>query len=600
MAIIKKLANRLKSLTSRGVIENDLKRLNMIKAGLGDQAVSYVRHGDNETVLSSLSTLGDNGVLNACYNYVPYQDTFSPARCRFIAASTEKSPHLVCRYIEVLNAVTENIPDHAMGSKQVPDKLRIFFTELFNGDVELGPTNSNRKQCHLSLSPEEAFKYCEAFDASAVDFFDVLYQKNNHYYRFDTSQYRQHFALKDTIVANAEAALEAGRRISAQGKKDLIDDIVSWNLVESPEFLQYLLDQAGQSAKEPRKAALNALKQVSPSIIEPLAINKLQKGTVAVRAGMVELLTSLGTESALEAMVSHKANEKTARIIAAIDNAVLAKASNEAVVGSDDANSYVAINNEKIIIPDMQPLATGEYPEFGSEDRQQLRNLFEKENEKIRQQNEEAKKQQFKYKRDLHKLGVIDELLDFFSGKLQVKDTQKRRQIAYLINYGPASAWAKEAFYRLPQDKAVALCVQLGGARGVFHGYSDGVYVGYLRDYLNSDGADFRHLEALEIELKLAYEQGSWGKRIEKQVQPGDLGRTYLAYYYGFEGQADEVLGNSLWPYVASHLDILDEAFGLASKRPDNEYNISRALELLAVLPEAPMRYLGPLLEMAN
>ena len=116
--------------------------------------------------------------------------------------------------------------------------------------------------------------------------------------------------MKDTIIANAEAALEAGRRISAHGKKDLIDDIVSWNLIDSPEFLQYLLDQAGQSAKEPRKAALNALKQISPSIIEPLAINKLQKGTVAVRAGMVELLTSLGSESALEAMVSHKANEK--------------------------------------------------------------------------------------------------------------------------------------------------------------------------------------------------------------------------------------------------------------------------------------------------
>ena len=80
MAIIKNLANRLKSLTSRGVIENDLKRLNQIKAGLGDHAVSYVRNGDNETVLSSLSTLGDNGLLKACYNYVPYQDKFSPAR----------------------------------------------------------------------------------------------------------------------------------------------------------------------------------------------------------------------------------------------------------------------------------------------------------------------------------------------------------------------------------------------------------------------------------------------------------------------------------------------------------------------------------------
>jgi hypothetical protein len=54
-----------------------------------------------------------------------------------------------------------------------------------------------------------------------------------------------------------------------------------------------------------------------------------------------------------------------------------------------------------------------------------------------------------------------------------------------------------------------------------------------------------------------------------------------------------------LWPTVAGHLDLLDQALGLASAPPGAAYSVTRALELLATLPAPPRRYLALLLDRA-
>src|SRR5262245_52308264 len=97
------------------VVSDDLKRLNSVKAGLGDQAAAYVRSGDYETVLSTLSVNCQTNPLEVCKQYV---QTNSPtmARRALLARGHPYPLDLAQRYADVLSAAGASQLEFAPGT----------------------------------------------------------------------------------------------------------------------------------------------------------------------------------------------------------------------------------------------------------------------------------------------------------------------------------------------------------------------------------------------------------------------------------------------------------------------------------------------------
>ena len=105
----------------------------------------------------------------------------------------------------------------------------------------------------------------------------------------------------------------------ARGFREVADRL---GVCRSEPFLSYLFEAAGDGSKTVREVAVSGLRAAPATLVEPQAIEWLAKGKVSVRAAMVDVLHGLKTERATEALTAHAKTEKTARIKAAINNAL--------------------------------------------------------------------------------------------------------------------------------------------------------------------------------------------------------------------------------------------------------------------------------------
>src|SRR5262249_18072849 len=161
---------------------NDLKRLNEVKAGLGDQAVNYVRTGADATVLSSLSVLCKANELEVCKTYL---NDKSPVRARreLFARAEPYDLDLMQRYGEVVSAAASAAVVTVVGTDAAPKTLRVFFTEAFLGLPD-NPNSWPRKAKPLygkGLTVERALDMARRLGGNLVDFFDVVYGRGGPY-----------------------------------------------------------------------------------------------------------------------------------------------------------------------------------------------------------------------------------------------------------------------------------------------------------------------------------------------------------------------------------------------------------------------------------
>src|SRR5215813_4178656 len=108
------------------VISNDLKRLNQLKAGLGDQAINYVRTGADATVLSSLSVLCKGNEIEVCKTYLNHGSPTRP-RWELFARGQPYDLELMQRYAEVVSAVASATTVKTVGTDAAPMAVRVFF-----------------------------------------------------------------------------------------------------------------------------------------------------------------------------------------------------------------------------------------------------------------------------------------------------------------------------------------------------------------------------------------------------------------------------------------------------------------------------------------
>ena len=584
------------------VVSDDLKRLNAVKTGLGDQASAYVRTGEHEAVLSTLSVHCQANPLEICKHYVQ-DNSPTTARRRLLARGHPYPLDLAQRYADVLAAAGGSALESAPGTRAVPQRARMFFGEAFLGL----PAKTNvwpRKAAPLhgkGLILDTALQMVRRLDADVTDFFDVLYAGGTNYAGNGGRMYREVVELAPLAKAQPGAVIAAASRMPATARAELIHDLIEWGLSQSTAFAEFLVTQAGDASKAAREAAVSALASVNAETLEPLAVGLLQKGGVEQRAGMVELLARLRTPSALDALRAHRETERVARIVASIDTVLtVVEHADTPKTDEDDARVYTAIDGRRIEVPPLKPLADDAAAIFGSADREVLRAAIAEANERARKQNEENARRGYKYKVPMQSESMADRAVTMLNARPRDYRTKATEEKQFL-SWGPGVNWARSALTRLPDARAIAWAANLcGGSQNVLGRYAHGPGADRVRDFLHGPNGDVRHFEAMDIDAGAEFQYGNWQDRKTRRMEKGDFLRNAVqdSYAYGL-AQFDQFPKDAAWPYLAENLGVFDEALGV---KPQGPVKLDRAaaIGLLALLPATPARYFAPLLEAAT
>ncbi len=588
------------------IVKSDMSRLNEIRKGLGGQAAHYVLTGEDEMVLSTISTLSasKNNPLGVAVTYFsPGADKIIRGRRRLFISLKPYDLDLVARYGRVLEAVGTSQNMYLLGSDTVPLSYRIIMAEIVIEARQLiSRTGKKEGETHaVRVTPDDLLQLAETLGGGRSDLFDVLFWQGNTWQRLDTNAFRSLIDLKSVAQTDPQMVLQGVKPLPAKGRIEFIEQLRKWELGQTEPFLAFLMDQAGDSAKGVREAALNVLKTVPANQIESLVGERLSKGTTAVREGMVQLLVSLGTESADATLQDHLKTEKTARIKAVIETAMASRSvvAQDAKEGGDDLTGYTALDGSWVEIPRQKPLPEPAPIQISAAERKELEDLVKAENDRINKYNQENKGKKYFYKQQLLPKDLVQNAIHTLETPWDQLNKEKARTALHLLQY-KAVEWTKKILPRLSDDHIAAMTILSAyHISALVNPYHQTFFAARTMEWLNGPDGDFRWLDEIGVKVGKHIQFGSWQNRMNRKMVKGDLLRDMIPSdgYWGVS--PDDLPVRALWPYMAENLDVFDQAFGLVSS---DDIKISRpaAIRYLMAMPKAPMRYFAPLLEVAT
>ncbi|SMX27349.1 hypothetical protein TRP8649_01453 [Pelagimonas phthalicica] len=576
----------------------DLQRLDSIQKGLANKALTYVCKGTEGSVLSTLANVDAASALGLENNY---SDEPGDRARRLYLAREAKDASLLARYGEVLAAAMGGEKDYLVGSKHVPLSLRVLFTKAGMGLVASTRTWPRKfidaKSC--VLAPEFCLTICNACGGSAADLFDILYNDEGRWgISEDIRGLTDIFDFAPTARSHVSDLLIAGRRMGASGRVALIKQLRDWNMLTLPEVNAYLVDMLADGAKSVRQEAIQAMMTLPEDQTLAIAKDKLATGNVSLRGAIVELLTGLRSDTGFALLRDHLKTEKTARIKAAIESALSVKEVTEADDTVDfDGTSYLALDGSRVDIPPRRPLSKEPNVQFGAEDQKILEQIIAKENQEIDQRNA-VRKAKMRNVVPRLKTSFAKQVLKVLNGPVEDIAKGDHTSLWRFLNYTARDTWTVDALTRMSQDRALRFAASARRDFDVaFHLHEWGAMQSYLVRYVTGSDADYRNLEALNVEMG-EIDIGPWSNRKTRKAEPGDLLRAEIGREWA-DYDVMDLNREAIWPFLAESFDVFDEAFGL---RPAGEPvpRKIRAIAFLRLLPKTPQRYYGPLLEIAT
>ncbi|UWQ12323.1 DUF4132 domain-containing protein [Aliiroseovarius crassostreae] len=579
-------------------ISKDLQRLHAVERGLGDKAIAYVLKDKGGSVLSTLANVDASKILGLHSNYS--DEPGDKARRRFLARQAQDAS-VLARYGEVLAAASGGAKDYLAGSKHAPLPLRILFTKAGLGLVKV--TNSwPRKMIDATLcvlTPEFCVEICEAAGGSAEDLFDILYNDDGRWRSSDDiRRLTEVFDFAPLARRHQQDLLAAGRRMGAGGKVLLIAQMRKWEMFSDPEARAFLVDMSADSAKSVRHEAVQAMMTLPQDHILPIAKDKLDTGAATIRAAMVDLLAGLRSDAGFALLRDHLKSEKTARIKAAIESALTVEEVSQADEEDEgDRTSYLALDGSRVEIPPLTPLSKEPDVTFGAEDEKKLLDIITKENIEIDRRNE-ARKGKYNFVEPRLKPAMAAQIVKLFNNTGADLDRKGHTKLWQFLNFTARDKWTLDALSRMSPDRALRFFTATErDFYAAFHLNEWGAVQSGLVRYVNSEEADYRNLETLNVEMG-RIQSGPWNNRKTRKAVPGDLIRGELGHEWGNYDVMD-LNRDALWPLLAESFDVFDEAFGLRAAGEPAPRKL-RAIQFLQLLPKTPQRYYGPLLEVAT
>lgn len=359
-----------------------------------------------------------------------------------------------------------------------------------------------------------------------------------------------------------------------------------------PEIEALLLSMLTKSFdKNDRETATSAIARLAPDQLMALLKRELPRADVDTRHRLVQAAGRAGTPEVLALLAERGRVEKAAKVRAAIEMILGSDAVDpEDAAGADRDAGYAAIDGRFITLPERLDLGAGYDRDSTDAVRAEFLQLVArfKEHERERFGDDTAK----------HPNRAKSPLIDPSSDMIEATFSTMTEGTAFPTDisthlleairlYPMGGDWLRGMVDRLPTHGVLKVLGasdikdDVSGLLGMSRPYFDDerMAVDLLRGFVEQGRLDLRdigttkHLRTLLTTMRYRYDRTSPVAALA--ALPAD----------------------AVWPWLAEEMDFLDEAIGL--KPAQSPVPLDRTLEVMALLPVLPQRYLAKMLEIA-
>lgn len=539
-------------------------RLAKVRSGLDRQVADYVAEGEASSVLSTLSGRDVQAAWQQRSRSYPPRDESG-----LFAAGADWQPAQMRRLGEVLALLEPITYDWGyFGTGKSPDWLRHVVTQW------LGHGRKGQSLDVLAaIAAEEQL--------GALPVLDILFCRGAGTYGVNNSVER--FAgVAAWLESNRDAAIAALPDLGADERAEGAAAIGRLGLAAS--YIDALIDLAIGTSKKARATAKQALTGVDGPLLRERLAARYAGTPPAGRVELVELAATALDDRGAELLAGWKAEERTARVLSAIERmtgalAPLAEEVTPAV--ADGAAGYTAIDGSFVATPARAPTpeATPIPPALFA----LLDPAAAAFNAQLVAAKADAAREKWHWSRRFNPIGnaQYDLLRKLAESSYQIGN-QQTTALGW-IQFHESRHPGITAFF---DDPRLTLWHSVRFALASTNGYFSAIFGDWAGPPGNAlarriaEGADLRVVIDLWI-------------RFGGRDPIGDhLGAIW---YQGFIEQ-----DAPFWMVLCDRLELLDEAFGLKPRSGAQALSVRPALDLLAQFPKVPRRYQQPLMMLAS
>lgn len=579
----------------------DLKRLEAISPELAKRTVAYVLTGEGSSVLLQLEQQ-TRAVQTALSHY---QHSITPttgqaviqaaikARNNILARQYGPEATWIRRYLEVLTLPHKD-SRWGMFSHQGPSPLwlRGFFAQ-----GELGVQLSEKRATDLVT----ALSWRDEGESATVFALDLLVlEKSSHYFR--NHDIGSKFDFKQGLSAERSAVVEAYPKYDRPGQAVVIQILKQFDLVRD-EYFDFIYQQyLSTSSKAVREAAQNALLASPPETLAASATRTLAEGNPTARAQAAQILPLVMGERARPLLEAHLANEtsKTVRkvIELGLGSAVVGDGAVKTArtLNGDGADGYLAADGTEVFTP---PIAAVPGPTPLSDSvRAAYRDLLDKAHAQQVKHYEHQKanyeKATAENRKNWWKSGppqpprpADHSIADRYCALLASDGPIDQAVAAKIGNVAPFAPYNSEAAATPPFNNPEMTLWHLCRARAIEIGRTNNPnwLVGHL---LSGYGAI---PSAIHARLINGLDLRSLASLMLPSLEPKSLTIQILSV-----GISEDLSADAIWPALAAHFDVLDQALGQVAAMDFREPPMLNALSVLRLFPKLPARYFNTVL----
>lgn len=580
-------------------IATDLQRLETISPDLARRTIGYVLTGEGGSVLLQLEQQS-NAVQAALAQYAPYN---APAATqavvnRAVQASTNlfKRQHgpeatWIRRYLEVLT-VPQKGTRYGLYGHQGPSPLwlRGF---LARGAVGANPDQKQPTDLNAVLN------WRDAEESATVLALDLLVLEKTNQLHSRNHDIGARFDFKRALPAEQQAVMAAYAKYDRPAQAIVIHILKQFDLVRDAYFhfiyQQYLLS----TSKAVREAAQNALLASPPETLAASATQTLAEGNPTARAQAAQILPLVMGEQARPLLEAHLAKEtsKTVRKIIelGLGSSVVREeaAATPRTLSGDGADGYLAADGTEVLAPPLAPMpGPTPLPDSvkagyqGLLDKAYAQWVKNYEGQKARHDNATAE-QRKNWKAPVPPQPIDPTVVDRYCALLAAASPIDDAAAAKIGNFTPFAPYNSEAAAEAPFNSPELTLWHLCRARALLAGTTRN-HSWLLSNLMSGYGAIHA---AIHARLTNGYDL----RTLATLMQPG-LEAKALAIQALNVSIAEDLPAQAIWPYLATHFDVLDQALGQAAATDFREPPTLNALGLLRLFPKLPARYFNTVL----
>ena len=472
-----------------------------------------------------------------------------------------------------------------------PSWLRGFFAQ---GELGLQTT--------LATDFNTVLSWRDAEDSATVFALDLLVLEKVNQYYFRGHDVGSKFDFKAGLLAEKQAVIEAFAKYDRPGQAIFIHILKQFDLVKDEYFhfiyQQYLLT----TSKAVREAAQNALLASPPEALAASATQTLADGNPTARAQAAQILPLVMGEQARPLLENHLASEtsKTVRkvIELGLGSAFVsddAAAQTARTLKGDGAEGYLAADGTEVLspplaaLPEPTPLTdsvkAGYYGLLDKAHAQQVK-YYEQQKARYEQATAEQRKA-WRSSPPTPPKPIDRSVADRYCALLASEHRINEAAVDKVGNVSPFTSYQSEVAADPPFNNPDLTLWHLCRARSVEECGSRNPHW-FLGNLLNGNGAI---PAAIHARLTNGVDLRSVTTLMQESLEP-----KALAVHALNAGISEDLSAEAIWPYLAAHFDVLDQALGQVAATDFRDPPILNALNLLRLFPKLPARYFNTVL----